>query len=100
MLGEHPAVRACCAIGVPDVAQGEGVKAFVVARDATAADDELAQALIAHCQARLIKWSCPRDIEFRRSLPVTRFGKIDYRALTDEEKSRVTGPGRPAPVAV
>ncbi len=38
--------------------------------------------LIAYCRERLIKWSCPREIEFRRQLPRTRVGKVDYRALS------------------
>jgi acyl-CoA synthetase (AMP-forming)/AMP-acid ligase II len=32
----------------------------------------------------LLKWSCPREIEFRTELPKTNLGKVDYRALVDE----------------
>ena len=40
--------------------------------------------LIAYCRTQLIKWSCPREIEFRRQLPMTRIGKVDFRALAAE----------------
>lgn len=89
VLEEHPAVRASCVIGVPDELQGERVKAYIVAREHAAAGDALAAELIDHCRARLIKWSCPREVEFRTELPLTRLGKVDFRALADEEKARL-----------
>ena len=78
VLVEHPAVAEACVVGAPDEAQGERVKAFVVLKDGAAVD---AAELIAYCRARLIKWSCPRDVEFRSELPKTRLGKIDFSAL-------------------
>ena len=88
VLDEHPAVGASCVIGVPDEAQGERVKAFVIAQDEAAAGNALAAELITYCQSRLIKWSCPREIEFRSELPLTRIGKIDYVALSREAGTR------------
>jgi long-chain acyl-CoA synthetase len=87
-LYRHAAVREACVIGVPDAKQVERVKAFVVPKDSSRADARLADELIEHCRAELIKWSCPREIEFRDSLPTTRVGKIDYRALAEEEALR------------
>jgi long-chain acyl-CoA synthetase len=48
----------------------------------------MADELIEHCQKQVIKWSCPREIEFRPSLPKTRIGKVDFRTLVEEEKAR------------
>lgn len=84
VLQQHPAVAAACVIGVPDPRQVERVVAVIVPRPAQAANRRFADELIAHCQSRLIKWSCPRDIHFREALPTTRVGKIDFRALTEE----------------
>jgi long-chain acyl-CoA synthetase len=95
VLQEHPAVGQSCVVGVPDESQGERVKAFVVLRHPAAAEDALAAELIEHCQARLIKWSCPREVEFRPELPLTKIGKIDYRTLEAEAVSAT--PGRAAP---
>jgi long-chain acyl-CoA synthetase len=88
VLYDHPDVAEACVVGVPDEAQGERVKAFVVAKDPGREGDALAAQLIAHCRDRLIKWSCPRDVEFRRELPKTRVGKIDFTALTREAAER------------
>jgi long-chain acyl-CoA synthetase len=91
VLYQHPAVLEACVIGVPEESQGERVKAVVVPRDPSRAGPALAQELIAHCQGQLIKWSCPRDVEFRSELPKTRIGKIDFKALMDQERARLEG---------
>jgi long-chain acyl-CoA synthetase len=83
-LYQHPLVTEACVIGVPDPSQVERVKAYVVLKDSTRANPATEQALIEHCHRSLIKWSCPREIEFRQDLPRTRVGKIDYRALVEE----------------
>jgi long-chain acyl-CoA synthetase len=88
VLLEHPAVESACVVGIPDVRVGERVKAFVLLRDPDRAGDDLADELVAHCRERLIKWSCPREIEFRPELPTTRVGKIDFAALLREELER------------
>jgi len=60
------------------------VKAVVVLKDPAQESEVTAQALIDFCGERLITWSRPREIEFRRELPQTRIGKIDYRVLVAE----------------
>jgi long-chain acyl-CoA synthetase len=52
--------------------------------ESAVAGGALASELVEHCGARLIKWSCPREIEFRAELPLTRVGKVDFRALESE----------------
>jgi long-chain acyl-CoA synthetase len=92
VLYRHPAVLEACVIGLPDESQGERVKAVIVLRVPERATPALANELIEHCQRQLIKWSCPREIEFRPSLPKTRIGKIDFRQLMDEERARLQAP--------
>ncbi|MBK7473593.1 MAG: acyl--CoA ligase [Betaproteobacteria bacterium] len=81
VLAEYPGVAAACVIGVPDPEQVERVKACVVLRDPAQAGAAFEEALIAHCREQLIKWSCPREVEFVDTLPLTKVGKIDYREL-------------------
>ena len=86
-LAAHPLVAEVCVVGVADAAQVERVKAFVVLEDAAQANAATERLLIAHCHERMIKWSCPREIEFRAQLPHTRVGKIDYLRLSREQRA-------------
>jgi long-chain acyl-CoA synthetase len=84
VLYQHPFVAEACVVGVPDPSQVERVKAFVVLKDGSKAGPETAQVLMDFCRERLIKWSCPREVEFRAELPKTRVGKVDYKILVQE----------------
>jgi long-chain acyl-CoA synthetase len=70
---QHPAVRECAVIGVPDPQWGESVHAVVVLRDGMTTD---AESLIAHCRLLIAGYKCPRSIEFRAELPTSAAGKI------------------------
>jgi long-chain acyl-CoA synthetase len=94
VLHQHPLVAEACVVGVPDASQVERVKAYVVLKDASQATAATQQALIEHCQRNLIKWSCPREIEFKQALPKTRLGKVDYKVLVQEH---VMNPRTPEP---
>lgn len=80
-MRQHPAVAEVCVIGVPDTAQVERVMAYVVLREPLRAGPKMQDELIAFCRERLIKWSCPREVAFVDALPLTKVGKVDYRAL-------------------
>jgi len=93
VLCQHPLVAQACVVGVPDPSQVERVKAYIVLKDHSLAGPDTERALIEHCQSHLIKWSCPREIEFRNELPNTRVGKIDYRTLVQEHNAQHAGGG-------
>ncbi len=88
VLYKHPDVKEACVIGVPDDLQIERVKGFVVLKDPFAAGDEKQEELIEFCRKHLIKWSCPREIEFRNELPKTLIGKIAFNELLKEELAK------------
>ncbi|HSN70711.1 MAG TPA: AMP-binding protein [Steroidobacteraceae bacterium] len=92
VLYQHPAVAEACVIGVPDESQVERVEAVIVPKSGFEATPALATELIEHCRKHLIKWSCPRRVEFRSDLPRTRVGKIDYKALEQEARSAEARP--------
>ena len=88
VLLTHPEVTEGCVIGVPDEAQVQRVKAFVVLTDPAAAGPDKEKELIAHCRKHLIKWSCPRQIEFIDEMPKTLIGKVAFKELEDREMER------------
>ena len=59
-LNEHPAVRSCAVIGLPDADRGSRVHAIVEADPAEVGVDEL----IAFTAERLVAYKCPRTVEF------------------------------------
>ncbi len=93
-LYKHEFVDEACVIGVPDKDQVERVKAFVVLKDKSKASPEFSRALIDHCRKDLIKWSCPREVEFREELPQTLVGKIAFKQLEEEELAKLKAAGK------
>lgn len=91
VLEEHPLVTRACVIGVPDDYQVSSIKAFVILSDGTDASDTVRRELMSYCREHLIKWSVPRQIEFRTELPLTRVGKIAYTELEKEEAAKAAG---------
>jgi long-chain acyl-CoA synthetase len=94
VLYKHPDVAKACVIGVPDEKQVQRVKAFVVLKEPGKAGPEMEKALIAHCQEHLIRWSCPREIEFRNDLPCTLVGKIAFNTLEQQEVAKLKAEGK------
>ncbi len=46
------------------------------------------------CAEHLIKWSCPREIEFRPDLPKTLVGKVAFSFLEQEEIDKLKAEGK------
>jgi len=73
----HPGVLECAAVGVQDAKSGEAVKLFVVKREPSLTEDELA----AYCRDNFTAYKRPKTIEFRDELPKSNVGKILRREL-------------------
>jgi len=94
ILYRHPDVQEACIIGVPDQAQVQIVKGIVVLKNPAKASPQMEKILIDYCREHLIKWSCPREIEFRDSLPKTLVGKIAFNKLEEEEIAKLKAAGK------
>jgi long-chain acyl-CoA synthetase len=84
VIAMHPDVREVAAIGIPDAAQGERIKVFIVRRNQDLKEEQV----IAHCRKHLTGYKVPKVVEFRDELPQTNVGKILRRQLRDEELAR------------
>lgn len=77
VLLEHDGVGAVAVVGVPHDDWGEAVHAVVVGVDGWADAAELAD----HCRRQLAAYKRPKSFEFVAQLPLTRYGKIDKKAV-------------------
>jgi bile acid-coenzyme A ligase len=89
-LSEHPAVRSCAVIGLPDAERGSRVHAIVEA-DPTGVR---AEDLIAFTAERLVTYKIPRTIEFVDTPLRDDAGKVRRSAL---RSARLTEAGTPGP---
>ena len=89
LLDAHPAVGMSCVIGLPDPYKMQKVKAFVVPAEGVPPTEATRQALLEHCRRHLPPYAIPGEIAFRTRLPQTPVGKVAYRLLEEEERSRM-----------
>jgi acetyl-CoA synthetase len=87
-LSRHPAVKLAAAVGVPDPARTEIVKAFIVLNPGYEPSPDLEEDIRAHVRNRLSAHEYPRAFEFRDELPLTTTGKVIRRLLRDEASSQ------------
>ncbi len=88
LLYQHPAIQEACVIAASDPKRGETVKAVVVLREAFR-NQLRAQDIIDWAHANMAVYKAPRIVELVDALPKSATGKLQWRALQDQEKSRM-----------
>ena len=78
-----PGVSSCCAVQIPDEKLQHALKVFVVAKYFD--EEGMRNQIIDTCRKYLIRWSVPKEVEFRKELPATLLGKVDFVKLQKEE---------------
>ncbi|RYY74364.1 MAG: long chain acyl-CoA synthetase [Gammaproteobacteria bacterium] len=78
VLYRMPGIREAAVIGVPDLLEGETIKAFVAIDTSTGIDSKKIRQ---HCMANLEGFMVPRDIVILESLPKTDSNKISKKEL-------------------
>ncbi|MBI5868127.1 MAG: acetate--CoA ligase [candidate division Zixibacteria bacterium] len=84
-LLEHPAVAESAAVGKPDHVNMEVVKAFVALKPGFEPNGDLELEIMNFIRKKLSPLAMPQEIEFVKSLPKTRSGKIMRRVLRAQE---------------
>lgn len=87
VLDSHESVRFSCVVGVRDAYKMQSVKAYVVLCSGYAPSDALRAELLRHLNRHIARYAIPKEIEFRESLPMTKIGKVAYKALESEANS-------------
>ena len=87
-LMQHPAVRDCAVVGLPDDKWGERVTAVIEASAEVQPDE-----LVAFVKARIGSVKAPKQVELWQELPRSRLGKVlkaDVRTQLLHDRSTTT----------
>lgn len=85
VIESHPAVLQCTVVGVPHPYKQEVPKAFIVLKDGYVplfVKEEIKE----HCKKKLAKYMVPKEFVFRKKLPRTKLGKVDFKSLQEDTK--------------
>lgn len=88
VIESHEAVLNCTVIGIPHPYKVQVAKAFIVLKNGYNDSIFTKNSIKEHCKKHLAVYSVPYEFEFRKSLPKTLIGKIDFKKLQEEESSR------------
>ncbi len=84
VMGKCPVIKEVCAVGM-DYKNNKRVRLFVTLMDSTMSQKEANAAIMDYASEHLDRWSCPKEIVIRDSLPLTKMNKIDYKVLEETD---------------
>ncbi len=88
VLETHPAVMDATVIGVPHPYKVEVAKAYIALNKGYSENQKLRDELLELCKKNLAHYSIPKEWEFRKSLPKTIVGKVDFKKLQQENMEK------------
>ena len=88
VLEQHEAVLDATVIGVPHPYKVEVGKAYIALKQGYKDTPTLRKELLNLCEKNLAKYAIPKEWEFRKSLPKTIVGKVDFRKLQEENMEK------------
>jgi len=80
-ISQHPAVAACCVVGIPDTARIARPVAVVELLENQTSTPHLREEITQLCATTLPSYMVPTEIIITPAMPRTDRGKIDYRAV-------------------
>ena len=83
VIQSHPAVLQCTVVGVPHPYKKEVPKAFIVLKEgyfSMFVKNEIKE----HCKKNLAKYMMPKEFVYRKKLPKTKIGKVDFKKLESD----------------
>lgn len=92
-IESHEDVLKCTVVAMPHPYKVQVAKAYIVLREGISPTLGLKKEIKDLCEKNLSKFSLPHDYEYRKSLPTTLIGKIDYKKLEREAIENITEEG-------
>ena len=86
VIESHEAVLDCSVIGIPHPYKVEVPKAYIVLKKGYFETEALKKEIMDLCKKNLSHYAIPKEFEYRKSLPKTMVGKVDFRKLQEENK--------------
>ncbi|MBE6155334.1 MAG: long-chain fatty acid--CoA ligase [Firmicutes bacterium] len=84
-IENHEAVLSCTVVGIPHPYKVEVAKACIVLKNDYIDTPIVRASIKQYCEKHLAKFEQPYKYDFRKSLPKTKMGKIDFKKLQEEE---------------
>ncbi len=81
-----PEIESSCAVGIEDTYKMQMVKLYAKLKEGVEDTEELREDLKKHLKVNIAKYALPKEIEFIKEFPKTKYGKIDYTKLQESEK--------------
>lgn len=81
VIERHEAVMDSSVIGIPHPYKVEVAKAYIALKQGYRDTPKLRAEILELCKKNLAAYSIPKEFEFRKSLPKTMIGKVDFRKL-------------------
>lgn len=85
VIEAHPAVLQCTVVGIPHPYKQEVVKAFIVLKEgyhSLFVKSDIKD----YCKKNLAKYMVPYQYVYRKKLPKTKLGKVDFKALQSDNR--------------
>lgn len=83
VIESHPAVLQCTIVGMPHPYKQEVAKAFIVLKEGFHGFN-IKTEIKEYCQKNLARYMVPYKFVYRKKLPKTKLGKVDFRTLQDD----------------
>lgn len=81
VLNSNEYVLTSTVVGIPHPYKIQVPKAYIVLKDGIEPTKKVKDSIKESCNKNIAKYSMPREFEYRKSLPKTKVGKVDYKAL-------------------
>lgn len=84
VIQQHEDVLKCTVVAMPHPYKVQVAKAYIVLKEGVNPSLGLKKEIKELCEKNLAKFSLPYDYEYRKALPTTLLGKVDYKKLERE----------------